>query len=351
MKALLPPSSVLDKKFPEWQDYQALLQAAGPFAKVFHHGFSSPSKDQFVFPIESFSVGAIHKTAPTLWITAGVHGLERIGSRVAMSLAKTLLEQLSWDKSLQQKLEKIRIVFTPLVNPTGILDTRRSNGHGVDLMRNAPVQADRSTWLLSGHHLSSALPWFRGYSKLEPENESLKNFFQEELSESETLISLDIHSGFGTQDQIWFPYAKSKKSFFHIPETYLLFRQFERAFPHHFYRIEPQALNYTTHGDLWDYLYDLQRENKKEKVFIPLCLEMGSWTWIRKNPVQLFSALGPFNPLKPHREKRILRRHQTLFDFLLRSLFSEEGWARPSEQQRASALQKALHQWDLESSV
>jgi hypothetical protein len=30
---------------------------------------------------------------------------------------------------------------------------------------------------------------------------------------------------------------------------------------HDFYVIEPQSVQYTTHGDLWDYMYDMSRQD------------------------------------------------------------------------------------------
>ena len=41
-------------------------------------------------------------------------------------------------------------------------------------------------------------------------------------------------------------------------------------------------------------------------------MEMGSWTWVKKNPRQFFSLLGIFNPLIQHRQLRVLRRHLPL---------------------------------------
>ena len=69
---------------------------------------------------------------------------------------------------------------------------------------------------------------------------------------------------------------------------------------HHRYVIEPQSRQYLAHGDLWDHLYLRSRE-RPERVFLPLTLEMGSWIWVKKNPRQLFSRQGIFNPLVQHR--------------------------------------------------
>ena len=83
---------------------------------------------------------------------------------------------------------------------------------------------------------------------------------------------MDCHSGFGFRDRIWFPYA-------------------HRRAP-----IEPQSQQYFAHGDLWDHLY-MQSCAQAQGIFLPLTLEMGSWLWVKKNPRQLFSRHGIFNPL------------------------------------------------------
>ena len=53
---------------------------------------------------------------------------------------------------------------------------------------------------------------------------------------------------------------------------------------------------------------------RRTAFFLPLTLEMGSWLWVKKNPRQLFSRHGIFNPLIEHRQQRVLRRHLALLD-------------------------------------
>jgi hypothetical protein len=142
------------------------------------------------------------------------------------------------------------------------------------------------------------------------------------------------------------PYAKSTKPFYHAAEAFAWRSHFDRTHPHHFYQIEPQAKNYTTHGDLCDYIYDEYRvHGPKNGVYVPWALEMGSWLWLRKNPWQAFSSLGPFNPMKPHRLKRILRRHNTLFDFLIRTTRSGDLWSDLSPQERMKSHDLAMRFW------
>ena len=41
----------------------------------------------------------------------------------------------------------------------------------------------------------------------------------------------------------------------------------------------------------------------------------------------ILSSLGRFNPTKPHRHRRTLRRHLQLLDFLLHATASHRAWA------------------------
>ncbi len=282
------------------------------------------------YPIHGFVIGSQDKTAPTFGIFGGVHGLEKVGTHVALHHLESLVNQLEWDSELQERFSNCRLVSIPMINPWGIRHFRRSNSNGVDLMRNAPVEAEgRPPFLVGGQRYSNKLPWFRGESgNLELESQTLIDFVRNEMFDSNFSVSLDIHSGFGTKDRLWYPYAKTTKDFPLIDETKKFQKLFESAFPNHVYLIEPQALSYTTHGDLWDYLFDEHySKNQNKKTYIPWCLEMGSWMWIKKNPRQLFSILGAFNPILPHRYKRIMRRHYVLLDFFLRSTANYKNWS------------------------
>lgn len=312
-------------------------------ARIDHKGVS--------YPLMGFSFGNPDPKAPVFGIVGGVHGLERIGAEVAITYLSHLVERLSWDKTLRWQLEKIRIFFVPLVNPVGTRLRTRSNGNGVDLNRNSPVRAEgKVIFLGGGHKISPILPWYMGNSeKMETEAVALCDYVRRQCFQAKTSIVFDIHSGFGTEDQIWFPYARDKKpSFPQMPEITAFKNLFENESPNHIYRFEPQSLHYTTHGDLWDYLHDeWSKQSDPTQVFIPLTLEIGSWKWVKKNPIQLFSYLGPFNPVKPHRKRRALRAHLSLFDFAIRALVSPDRWAALQPDERAKIHKEALELWYL----
>jgi hypothetical protein len=71
---------------------------------------------------------------------------------------------------------------------------------------------------------------------------------------------------------------------------------------------------------------------------------MGSWLWVKKNPRQLFSRHGIFNPLLEHRQRRVLRQHQVLLDFLSRATSGNALWL-PRPETRSSQHAQALHDW------
>ena len=113
--------------------------------------------------------------------------------------------------------------------------------------------------------------------------------------------------------------------------------------PQHRYLFEPQSHQYLTHGDLWDHLY-LQACTEPARTFLPLTLEMGSWLWVKKNPRQLFSRQGMFNPLIEHRRQRVLRRHMAGLDFMARAASSHARWC-PAGAERELQLAAALKRW------
>jgi hypothetical protein len=276
------------------------------------------------FPLIAIRFGPSNKNLPTLALFGGVHGLERIGTRVVLAHLRTLLETARWDRMTRTLLANTRLLLVPLVNPAGMYLQRRANGNHVDLMRNAPVEAEEvKPWqLYAGHRLSPRLPWYRGRvdAPMEVEARVICEYVRKEMFAAPVALSVDVHSGYGRVDRLWFPYARTPDPLPALPETVALKNLFDRTYPNHVYCIEPQSRQYLAHGDLWDHLYDEFRATGSNGLFLPFTLELGSWVWIKKNWSQLFSLLGIFNPHLPHRVKRTLRRHLMLFDFLHRAV-------------------------------
>jgi hypothetical protein len=295
------------------------------------------------FDVHAITLGNPDPALPAVGFFGGVHGLERIGAEVVLACLRSLVRRLRWDTSLHQILEGLRIVLVPLVNPGGLWRGTRANPQGIDLMRNAPVECtEGAAFLLGGQRLSAGLPWYRGGvgNLMQPEAQALCDFVTAELLVRDFAISIDCHSGFGLADRLWFPHAHTTSPIEHLPELHALSRLLDDSLLHHRYLFEPQSRQYLAHGDLWDHLY-LRAAAEPQRTFLPLTLEMGSWLWVKKNPRQLFSRLGIFNPLIGHRQQRVLRRHVALLDFAMRAAYSYRRWLPGGisrDEQRACAL-------------
>jgi hypothetical protein len=298
------------------------------------------------YPVQVITLGNPDPAVPAVGYFGGVHGLERIGAEVVIAYLHSLVMRLQWDSTLHRQLESLRLVFMPVVNPGGMQLGTRANPRGVDLMRNAPVTAlEPVPFLVGGQRLSPRLPWYRGpaLAPMESENLALCEVVQTELLNRPFSLALDCHSGFGVTDRLWFPYAHTRAPIAHLAEMHALKSIFYQSNSHHRYIFEPQSTQYLAHGDVWDHLYQ-QACTQDGRIFLPLTLEMGSWLWVKKNPRQLFSRHGIFNPLIEHRQQRVLRQHQMLLDFLSRAASGHTRWLPPA-QTRASQHAQALQDW------
>lgn len=298
------------------------------------------------FPVHVIALGNPSLDVPVVGFFGGFHGLERIGAEVVMAYLRSLVVRLAWDSVLHRQLESVRLVFMPIVNPGGMWRGTRANPNGVDLMRNAPMNAvEKVPFLFGGQRISARLPWYRGAQgdPMELENSAVCCLVEKELLSRKFSIALDCHSGFGIADRLWFPYAYTAQPIEHLPEMHALKNIYDQTHPNHRYIFEPQSRQYLTHGDLWDYLYQRACLDPG-RTFLPLTLEMGSWMWVKKNPRQLFSRHGIFNPLIEHRQQRVLRRHLSWLDFLARAASGHQRWI-PTGEAREQQRQDALNHW------
>lgn len=339
--------SSLRASLPELESLEALLSEL-PGART--RTLTVVRHARQALPVHAVLLGGEDKTLPALLFVGGVHGLERVGTQVLLSYLRSLRAALSWDELLLHMLRRIRLMFVPLVNPAGMALGLRSNARGVDLMRNSPVRAEHgSRWfeLHRGQRLTRYLPWYQGTPELgmEAESRALCGFVERELFQSRCAIIVDVHSSFLPGDRLWFPYARSREPFGHTPEVLALAELLGRTHEGHVYEVEPQSLNYTTHGDLWDHVYDRFRQHRGSGVLLPLTLELSSRPWYGKNPRQLVRKLGLFHPMKAHRLARVQRRHKTLFDFLARAVLSHERWLPEGAEERARLLREAHQRW------
>lgn len=338
----VPPSPDPSAGLPELAALERALATGGDHFHVEHVASAGDSP----LPVYQVALGNPAPHVPAVGFFGGVHGLEHIGAQVVIAWLQSLASRLAWDDTLHRQLEHVRLVFMPLVNPGGMLRHTRANPAGVDLMRNAPIDAtDPVPMLLGGQRISAGLPWYRGRrdAPMEPESVALCALVERELHGRPLSLALDCHSGFGMRDRLWFPFAHTRRPIEHLPELHALHDIFLASHPHHPYVVEPQSRQYLTHGDLWDHLY-VRAQGRGQGVFLPLTLEMGSWLWVKKNPRQLFSRAGIFNPQLAHRQDRVLRRHLPLLDFLVRATAAHASWM-PAGEGRESHRRSAMERW------
>lgn len=330
---------------PELHELQRLIEEGRP--QLGAHRLCEVSAGSTPLPVWGLTLGSAAPDAPAVGFFGGVHGLERIGAEVVLACLRNLVARLAWDEQLHRLLEGLRLVFMPIVNPGGLVLGTRANPEGVDLMRNSPVESiERVPLLLGGQRHSAALPWYRGPlgAAMQAESAALCAFVEQELWGRPFALALDCHSGFGLRDRLWFPHAHSPQPMQHLAEVHALGAIFDRSHPQHRYLLEPQSRQYLTHGDLWDHLYLGACARHPQHVFLPITLELGSWLWVKKNPRQLFTRHGIFNPLIEHRQQRVLREHMPLLDFFVRAAASHARWL-PSGAKREQHHAQAMARW------
>jgi hypothetical protein len=271
-------------------------------------------------PVYAFELceeeAAGRRDLPVFGLFAGVHGIEAIGVTIVLAFAAQLLERAAWNAGVVQLLRRLRIVGIPLVNPAGFVGGSRSNGRGVDLMRNGPDESPDRVPLFGGHRLGPQLPFFRGWGTLEPEAQALCELVERELLPAPFALALDIHSGFGLRDSLWTPWAARRG----LPPGWSRYRRLrevlDRSLLHHRYRLEPQSTRYCAAGDLWDLLYGRSLAAGGAGAFLPLTLEVGTWRWLAESPYLALRWWNYFNPSRPRRQRKALRRHLPLLHCL-----------------------------------
>ena len=184
------------------------------------------------------------------------------------------------------------------------------------------------TPLIGGHRLSPRLPWYMGRADAawSPRRRRSSRFVERELSRAPLAIALDLHSGFGLVDRLWYPYARTREPPPDLARDRRAVATARRdaAEPRLPGSSRPRAS--TRSAAISGTTSTIAGARVGDGVLLPLTLEMGSWTWVRKNPLQGLSTLGRFNPVKPHRHRRTLRRHLPLLDFLLHAVISHRAW-------------------------
>ncbi|AFM14324.1 M14 family zinc carboxypeptidase [Turneriella parva] len=285
--------------------------------------FSTPTRHGQRWPIYMLEIG---KPAAfrrhTVSLVSGVHGLETIAIRIHLDILKNMLNPKSAWYSERLLKGKFGINSIPILNPAGVAAETRANGRGVDLNRNSGIDAEAgSIPFFGGHHISPALPYYRGRA-LQRESRALFRFLSDYALKGRRQVhtAVDLHSGYGSQNYLWWPYSFSKKPVYQKAVFEDMGARLKAR--HADYRIEPMAASYQTHGDLWDRaLIEFEAAQaklsaRKKSLFLPLTLEIGTWRELRKNPVRLLKKQNIFNPPEKSRKDYLRKHRQLLWDIV-----------------------------------
>ena len=294
---------VLAEKFPDVIKIELLDY-------IEHNGYRAP--------IYSFYIGHLpDPNLPTVAFFSCFHGVEWIGGKVLTDYIEHLIREINWDADTKAMVGKINICGIPVVNPIGRIEMTRQNAKGIDLMRNAPVIAEKALFLLGGQKFSKNLPWYMG-ERIEKENQVVLDFLERSVFPSDFKVTLDVHSAFLRHPRVWIPYASGKQ----IPEKeQTIFNEIKKylysIYKHHPYRYEKQTKLYSTHGDFWDYNFDKHLQTGKG-TYLPLTLEISSFRWAIINIFSKWTLEAIFNPLNKRKSRGEYIKHMLIFDFIIR---------------------------------
>ncbi len=284
-------------------------------------GVSRRTKDGLRFPIWLIEIGkpSAVKKKP-VGLVAGIHGLEKIGVQILVEFLEELLDPRSPCFMKEVEDGEIGILVVPVANPGGFVLNTRSNPAGVDLMRNSGDDAKGAPFFFGGHFISPMLPYYRGLA-VQPEARTLRKLMRDNFygRRKHRAIVLDIHSGFGRKDSIWWPFASSDDRCPHESAFEDIRRRLHHD-GHTGYEFGPQSASYKIHGDLWDSFYRESLDSDvgtKKNGFMPMTLEIGTWAGLGKNPKKIFNKKRLFNLKKKDRPSAVEKYKKLLRDIVL----------------------------------
>ena len=91
---------------PELHELQRLIEEGRPHLHA--EVVCEVSAGGNALPVWVLTLGNASPDVPAVGFFGGVHGLERIGTAVAIAWLRSLIARLSWDDSLQRLLESLR---------------------------------------------------------------------------------------------------------------------------------------------------------------------------------------------------------------------------------------------------
>ena len=242
-------------------------------------------------PLWRFDLGCADESAPTLFLTALLHGVEVIGSMALLEAVRVLVSGTTAASSL---LQRCRLVVMPIANPDafagnmdrlerGHLAGQRKNARRVDLNRNfPPVGTVRPRHPFAGSRLLWS-PHHRGPHALsEPESMALAAV----ATAVRPQVALGFHS-FG--NMLLYPWGHKRAANPRATHYQHLARAFSEGLRGTPYRCGQSIDFYPTAGDLDDWLDD-------QFGTLALTVEVGALDRRLLHPSRLFNAFCWMNP-------------------------------------------------------
>jgi hypothetical protein len=201
-------------------------------------------------PIRRFDLGA--EGAPTVLLTALVHGVELIGSVALLDFVGAIAKD-------DELLRAARVVVMPIVNPDALHEntsrlargeraSRRTNARGVDLNRNFPRVGGHVPWNPLAGSRFRASPWYAGRDAFsEPETRAVRDV----ALDTRPSVSVGFHS-FG--DLLLYPWAHTRKPNPRRARYERIGGAFRRSLRHTLYEVMQATQFYATVGDMDDWL-------------------------------------------------------------------------------------------------
>jgi predicted deacylase len=233
---------------------------------------------------------------PAAMVAGNIHGVEYIGNRLAMAVARRLLADQATDPWIASLLERMDFYVLPCLNPDGYARTwaeqgrgavknLRRNHDGVDLNRNFPRPGKTLApinWAGSGNPNSAM---YRGPEPLsEPETRAVRDFVQGKP----IFASIDFHSVQGTLIPAKCPSRQC------VREYKQMAKAFRSAQPEvKYWRFQLRWLDTFT-GEMEDMLY-------YESGIRGVCVEIGKARLNRPQERQTGKIFWLYNPENPDR--------------------------------------------------
>ena len=264
------------------------------------------------FPVPVLTLGTTAADAPAVGFFGGVHGLERIGAEVVIAYLRSLVMRLPGTSCCTGSSRRCASCSCRWSIRAALWRGTRANPNGVDLMRNAPVDATRARALpdrrpahqrarCRGTAAPPARRWSARAQALCRVVEDRAAGRGRSASRSTATRASACATASGSRTRT--PRGRSST----CRRCTRCARSSTRRLLHH--RYVRRAAEPPVPGARRPVGPPLPRACRApaRRVFLPLTLEMGSWLWVKKNPRQLFSRHGIFNPLIEHRQQRVLR--------------------------------------------